>query len=282
MNKIISIFNAIQPVDGHAGVIVQQRFDSLIKPQGSLGLLETMTVRAANIRKAAPSSLLRKKIMHVVADQETPELPFAYSMAQTVLLPRFEEELPADKMILQSIYHGMDAASLQISQGVQILGISQNAVEERSVGTTAQKLLAMEKRGENALQEIVSILQPPANRTIAVFLGIILTCAERRIPVVLDGLAAACAAFAACRLNSNSNEYLFGISLSSYPEHEGIFTVLGWKSGLPLGLSAGGGLGAMLTLSLFDAGTKALLEMGTFAEAKVSAALQDLPILKDN
>ena len=139
----------------------------------------------------------------------------------------------------------------------------------------------MEKRGENALQEIVSILQPPANRTIAVFLGIILTCAERRIPVVLDGLAAACAALAACRLKSNSNQYLFGISLSSYPEHEAIFTVLGWKSGLPLGLSAGG-LGAMLTLSLFDAGTKALLEMGTFAEAKVSAALQDLPILKDN
>ena len=117
MNKIISIFNAIQPVDGHAGAIVQQRFDSLIKPQGSLGLLETMTVWAANIRKTAPSSLLRKKIIHVVADQETPALPFASSMAQTVLLPRFEEELPADKMILQSIYHGMDAASLQISQG---------------------------------------------------------------------------------------------------------------------------------------------------------------------
>jgi len=282
MNIITKMLNTIQPIDEQAVAVVQKRFDSLIKPRGSLGILEEMTAQTAGIRQSAPSSLLRATVIHVVAQQGIPAPSFFSSpAATTVLLPLLREEQFEKEIIRQSIRQGADAASLQIDQGAQVLGISQDAINEKNVQGLANELLAMKEQGEDALGEIALLLERHENRTVAVLLGIILTGAVRRIPVVLDGLATACAALAACRLNSNSSGYLLGVYLSSYPEHEKIFAMLGWKPGLPLRLSAGGGIGAMLTLSLLDAGIKALIEMGTFAAAGVSVELQDLPKRQD-
>jgi len=282
MKPIITMINTIQPLDAQASAIVQQHFDSLIKPRGSLGVLEEMTAQTAGIRQATSLSLLNKTIIHVVAQQGIPAPSFISSPAiTTVLLPLLQEDQLKDETVLQLIRQGMAAASLQIDQGAEVLGISQDAITDKSVQSLAGELMPMTEQGKEALDKLVCLLERCENRPVAVLLGIILTGAARRVPVVLDGLATACAALAACRLNSNSSGYIIGVYLSSYPEHEKIFAMLGNKPGLPLRLSVGSGIGTILTLSLLDAGIKALTEMGTFAGAGVSAALQDLPQRQD-
>ncbi|MBP2639499.1 MAG: cobT [Firmicutes bacterium] len=282
MNTIVKMINTIQPLDAQASAMVRQRFDSLIKPRGSLGILEEMTAQTAGIRQAAPLFLLNKTIIHVAAQQGLPAPSFISSPAiTTVLLPLLQQDQLKDGTVLQLIRQGIAAASLQIDQGAEMLGISQDAITDKSVQSLAGELLMMQGQGKEALDKLVCLLERCENHPVAVLLGIILTGAARRVPVVLDGLATACAALAACRLNSNSGGYTIGVYLSSYPEHEQIFAMLGHKPGLPLRLSVGSGIGTILTLSLLDAGIKALTEMGTFDGAGVSAALQDLPQRQD-
>ena len=282
MDTIIALINSIQPIDERAGTIVQRRFDSLIKPQGSLGLLEEMTVQIAGIRGAALLSLPNKCLINVTAAKEISVPAFIpLPGLRVVSLPLMQKGRLKEEAILQLICQGAEAAGLQIDQGAQVLGISQNAMDERDVQALAEELLSIKQPCEESLVAIICLLKRYENRVIAILLGIILVGAVRRVPVVLDGLATVCAALAACRLNPNCSRYMIGIYLSSYPEHEKIFTMLGWRPGLPLRLSVGGGIGAILTLSLLDAGIKAFIEMGTFAEAGVSVALQDLPQRQD-
>lgn len=283
MNTIHTMINAIQPLDDQASASVRQRFDSLIKPRGSLGILEELTAQTAGIRQTATLSLLHKTIIHVVAQEGLPAPSFiSSSEITTILLPLLPQEQPKQKAVLASIRQGIAAASQQIASGAEILGISQDAIHDREGQELARELIEMTEQGKEAWDKIVSLLARDENLPAAVLLGIILTGAVRRVPIALDGLTTACAALAACRLNSSIGAYLLGVYLSSYSEHEEIFAILGCKPGLPLRLSAGSGIGALLTLSLLEAGIKALTEMGTFAEAGVAAALQDLPQWQDS
>jgi len=278
MDTIAALLKEIEPIDTATAAAVQTRFDCLIKPLGSLGLLEEITAQVFGALRSTDIGLLHKILIHITGakGEAAPSfLPLAGLTMVSLPLPR--EGTESEKQVLESIRQGMEEAIRHIHQGAQVLAISQAAVEENHARLLAKDLLAREGDAETASTDILRLLDCREYQAIAVLLGIILAGAANRVPVVLDGLATACAALAACRLNPDIKSYLIGVHLAPYPEHSAIFAALGWKPGLPLNLSASGGVGAILTLSLLDAGIKALVEMGTFAGAGVSAALQDLP-----
>ncbi|MBP1763100.1 MAG: cobT 1 [Firmicutes bacterium] len=275
MDTIAELLKEIEPIDAEAASAVQKRFDCLIKPLGSLGLLEEITARIFGARRSTDIFLLHQTLIHIVGAQGGPAPSFLPgARLTTVSLPLPREGVENGSLVREAIRQGAEEALRQIRRGTQVLAISQAVVEENHTRTLARDLLAGK---EEAQDDIFRLLDCREYHAVAVMLGVILAGAANRVPVVLDGLATACAALIACRLNPDIKSYLIGVHLAPYPEHGAIFTTLGWKPGLPLNLSASGGVGAILTLSLLDAGIKALVEMGTFAGAGVSSALQDLP-----
>lgn len=102
--------------------------------------------------------------------------------------------------------------------------------------------------------------------------GVILACAARRIPVVIDGFISGAGALVAKGLAPLSREYMFAGHLSAEPGHALLLKHLGLEPLLNLNMRLGEGTGACLGMSLVAAACKIQSEMATFAEAGVSQA----------
>jgi nicotinate-nucleotide--dimethylbenzimidazole phosphoribosyltransferase len=68
MDKLQSTINRIRPLDGEAMRQAQARQDSLTKPQGSLGLLEELSVKVAGIQGVAQPGIRDKVIVTMAGD----------------------------------------------------------------------------------------------------------------------------------------------------------------------------------------------------------------------
>ena len=108
--------------------------------------------------------------------------------------------------------------------------------------------------------------------------GVILTGAANRIPVVIDGFVSGAAALIAVGLAPIIRDYLIAAHVSAEPGHRLLLNFLGLRPLLDLEMRLGEGTGAALGIFLAEAATKALTQMTTFAEAGVSEAL---PIPED-
>jgi len=285
MNTIRTTLEAVTPLDAVAMEQVAERWDGLIKPPGSLGMLEEMVIQLAGALQAMPMGLPSKALLILADTEERPLWPM-FGIPEPVVLTLADGPagvLLTSETILSAIHQGMEAAVASIDCGAQVLGIAQTVSGEAAGQSLATALLAMEELEPTlALPTIIGLLcRCDGGRLAAVLLGIILACAARRVIIVLDGLMTACAALAAYCLNPVIGEYLMSVNLSDYPEHAAIFKAIGRRPGLLLHVSDGGGVGAALTVSLLEAGVKALREMGTFAEVGVSIALQDLVSQQD-
>lgn len=100
--------------------------------------------------------------------------------------------------------------------------------------------------------------------------GFILGCAEKRIPVVLDGFITGSAALLAYKLLPRSIDYCFAGHCSQERGHKQILLHLGLFPLLNLNLRLGEGSGAALALSLLENAIYISRETATFATAKVS------------
>lgn len=105
---------------------------------------------------------------------------------------------------------------------------------------------------------------------IAGLVGVMLECAARRRPVLVDGFIATAAAHAAAAIKPAVLDYLIAAHRSAEQGHRGALDSLGWDPLLDLGLRLGEGTGAVLALPLLDAAVAVLGEMATFEEAAVS------------
>lgn len=95
----------------------------------------------------------------------------------------------------------------------------------------------------------------------------ILACAEKRIPVVIDGFISSTAALVATILDPKCRPYLFAATLSTEPGHISVLRNL--EIGEPLlqlNLRLGEASGAALALPIFNAACKLMSEMATLAE----------------
>ncbi len=107
---------------------------------------------------------------------------------------------------------------------------------------------------------------------IAGLVGLILSAAARRIPVVVDGFISSAAAALACGLQPRIRHFLFAAHRSSELGHSSFWNSSGrrrcwiWRCGLA-------GTGAALCMTLIEAAAKLMNEMATFSSAGVSEAV---------
>lgn len=105
---------------------------------------------------------------------------------------------------------------------------------------------------------------------IAALAGVMLGCAARRIPVVLDGFITGAAALVAARLAPHSVDAMIAGHRSTEPGHALQLADLGLDPLLDLQLRLGEGSGAALAIPLIRAAIAVLSDMATFESAGLS------------
>ena len=100
--------------------------------------------------------------------------------------------------------------------------------------------------------------------------GLCLAAASHRTPVLIDGFISTAAALIACAIEPKVNNYLISSHASTENGHNIALDKLQKKAILNLDLRLGEGTGAVLAMSLIEAGVKILTQMATFSEAEVS------------
>ena len=251
----------VLPADRNLIAKAQERFDNLIKPVGSLAKLEEMATRYAAIYDSADKNDVNYPQKTLLVWTADPAQAAAYMQggkqasvlaanaginAQTFLVTAesIEEALLEGALLVK------EAASLQSGQQVLAFGCA-DAVPEYQLNADAD--------GYEFLQQIGSM-------AIAAMAGGILQAAALKVPVMLDGAATVLAAMAAVKYNAAAKDYLFAGHVSAEPGMEDLLKNIGLAAPLKLDIKICRGEGAVLALSLLDAGLKAYKEMETFAE----------------
>ena len=260
----------VLPADRNLIAKAQERFDNLIKPVGSLAKLEEMATRYAAIYGSADKNDVNYPQKTLLVWTADPAQAAAYMQggkqasvlaanaginAQTFLVTAesIEEALLEGALLVK------EAASLQ--SGQQVLAFCcADAVPEYQLNADAD--------GYEFLQQLGSV-------AIAAMAGGILQAAALKVPVMLDGAATVLAAIAAVKYNVAAKDYLFAGHVSAEPGMEDLLKAIGLTAPLRLDIKICRGEGAVLALSLLDAGLKAYKEMETFAEAGVHVEVKE-------
>lgn len=105
---------------------------------------------------------------------------------------------------------------------------------------------------------------------LAAMSGVMLACAARRVPVVMDGFISAASALAAARFCPAARDYILPSHVSIEIGHQKVLDELGLVPLFDLEMRLGEGTGAALSMSILDAAAKTLAEMATFESAGVA------------
>lgn len=260
----------VLPADRNLIAKAQERFDNLIKPVGSLAKLEEMATRYAAIYGSADKNDVNYPQKTLLVWTADPAQAAAYMQGgkqasvlaanagintQTFLVTAesIEEALLEGALLVK------EAASLQSGQQVLAFGCA-DAVPEYQLNADAT--------GYEFLQQLGSM-------AIAAMAGGILQAAALKVPVMLDGATTVLAAMAAVKYNAAAKDYLFAGHVSAEPGMEDLLKAIGLTAPLRLDIKICRGEGAVLALSLLDAGLKAYKEMETFAEAGVHVEVKE-------
>jgi len=106
---------------------------------------------------------------------------------------------------------------------------------------------------------------------IAALAGAYLACAQRGLPVLVDGFITSAAALAACRMNPGVRDWLLFAHASAEPGHARLLAALEAQPLLQLEMRLGEGSGAATALPLLRLACELHNGMATFAEAGVSS-----------
>lgn len=262
----------VQPVDRALIAKAQERFDNLIKPVGSLAKLEEMATRYAAIYGSADKNDVnfpQKTLLVWTAEPEQAAVYMQDGKAACVLADNAQIARQSflvtaettEEALLEGALLVKEAASLQNGQQVLAFGCADSNVPE-------YKLPGGDFTGYEFLEKLGS-------KSIAAMAGGILQAAALKVPVMLDGAATALAALAAVKYNAAVKDYLFAGHVSAEPGMEELLSAIGLGAPLRLDIKLCRGDGAVLALSLLDAGIKAYKEMETFDEAGVHAEFKE-------
>ena len=117
----------------------------------------------------------------------------------------------------------------------------------------------------------VDILRKVGGFEIGGLAGIILGCARRRFPVMLDGFITTASALIAATITPSVIPFMIASHRSAEPGHRFALKHLGLEPILELDMRLGEGTGAALGMSIVEASARILAEMKTFDEAGVSS-----------
>ena len=105
---------------------------------------------------------------------------------------------------------------------------------------------------------------------IAALAGAYCACAQRRLPIVVDGFISSVAALAAIRLCAGAGDWMLLAHASAEPGHRVVVDALDQRPLLDLGMRLGEGSGAAVVIPLLRLACALHAEMATFAEAGVA------------
>jgi nicotinate-nucleotide--dimethylbenzimidazole phosphoribosyltransferase len=161
-----------------------------------------------------------------------------------------------------------------------ITGRSAHEVTGRGTGVSDQGLALKVRAIEQGIKQHkpdpadgLDVVAKVGGAEIAGIAGLIIGAAERRIPVVVDGLISTAGALIAHTLEPTVKDYIFAGHNSFEIGHKYMLEALGLQPILDLGLRLGEGTGAALAMLLIEASLKIYGEMATFQEAGVSGGL---------
>lgn len=119
-------------------------------------------------------------------------------------------------------------------------------------------------------EEPLELLRCVGGLELAALTGFYVTCAGRKVAIVLDGFVSHAAALVAVSLNPNIKDYLFASHTSQNELHRKRFEMLGVKPLFNFTLRLGEGTGAVLAMPIIESAANILADMATFTEAGVS------------
>lgn len=273
--EIDVLAGTVQPVDKTIVAKAQERFDNLIKPVGSLAKLEEMATRYAAIYGSADKNDVNfpdKTVLFWTDNAGTAAEYMQGTKPACVLAEnsgvKSQTFLVTSESIEEALLEGAllakEAIGTNGGQQVLALGCVDSSVPEYN----AENLEADGYDGYDFLNQLGS-------RTIAAMAGAVLQAAALKVPVMLDGAASCLAALAAVKYNAAAADYVFAGHVSAETGMEELLQKLGLSAPLRLDIKICRGEGAILALSLLDAGIKAYKEMETFAEAGVHVEVKE-------
>ena len=119
-------------------------------------------------------------------------------------------------------------------------------------------------------KDAIDVLSKVGGFEIGGIAGVIIACASRRVPVVIDGFISGAASLIAYQLEPKVKDYMIAAHCSVEKGHRLILEYMGLKPLLDLDMRLGEGTGAALGMSIVEACIKILTEMATFQSASVS------------
>jgi len=119
-------------------------------------------------------------------------------------------------------------------------------------------------------KDAIDVLSKVGGFEIGGIAGVIIACASRRVPVVIDGFISGAGALIAYQLEPKVKDYLIAAHCSVEKGHRLVLEYMGLKPLLDLDMRLGEGTGAALGMSIIEASIKILTEMATFQSADVS------------
>lgn len=126
------------------------------------------------------------------------------------------------------------------------------------------------ERGRGEVADPIALLACVGSPDIAAMTGLLVRCAERSVPVVLDGIVSCSAALVADRCAPGARAWWIAGHRSTEPAASIALAALGLPPLLDLDLRLGEGTGALLALPLLAAAADTLALMATFDDAGVS------------
>ncbi|SFH38171.1 nicotinate-nucleotide-dimethylbenzimidazole phosphoribosyltransferase [Desulfotomaculum arcticum] len=324
----------------------RDRMDNLIKPPGSLGLLEEIAVKVAGIIGNPRPQIGKRSVIvmagdHGVINEGVSAAPqdvtwqmlpaFINGVAGIGVLARHagasiavvdvgvatDVEIPgvmkcrvksgADNIAqgpamtreeaVAAVEVGIRVALREIEQGATLLALGDMGIGNTTPSTAILAALGgysvaeVTGRGTMVNDEVLGkkrqavtsaltinnpdsadgldVLAKVGGLEIAGLAGVVLACASKRVPVLVDGFITGAAALIAAAIEPKTKYFMLASHLSGEPGHKLMLEMLGLKPMLNMGMRLGEGTGAALAMHIVEAACRVLNEMVTFAEAGV-------------
>lgn len=334
----------IPPPDLSAGIKAQQRLNTLTKPVGSLGQLEDLAVRLAQMTGNPLPSAKDKAILlcigdHAIAKRGVSTVPSVVTTLMTrnfirggaainvlarqagarlvvadIGLETDLSDLPG--LVQRKVCHGAADISTEpamtraqarrcVETGIALVreeaqkGLNLVAAGDMGIGNTTPSSAivsvltgapvaevtgrgtgiddAQHARKIQLIEQALALHQPDPSDGLEVLAkvggceigamaGVYLGAANLRLPAVVDGFIAACAALLAQAINPRVTDYLIAAHASVEPGHRFAMRQLGLQPLFDLNLRLGEGTGAALAFPMIEASCLLLSEMATLED----------------
>ncbi len=345
MISLQEVLDGIKGRDEKALAQAQEHMDSLIKPLGSLGKLEEMSVKLAGITGKVHNQVEKRCSIVMVADNGiceegvagTPQdITLIQGMNMTkgicgmgVLSAYAGADIKVVDIGIMSDYNndrvynrkikygtdnfakgpamsrqeavkafetGIDMVRLAVEEGYEILGTGEMGIGNTSstsavfmalTGETADR--AVGKGGgltDEALahkkqvitkalklnnpdpKDPIDVVAKVGGLDIAGMAGCFLGAAYYRVPIIIDGVISALAAYVAVKMNPLVKDYLFASHKSKEPVYDLIFEAMGMEPILDMDMRLGEGTGCALMFNIIGSACAIMNNMATFEDIK--------------